>query len=115
MPLPSLAIFLSPHFDDIVLSCGGVAARLSRMGARCISITIFTAPAPEGETLSPFAMGMHDEWERSGGGSAKAVNEVRRDEERAAMRLLNLETVWLDLPDAPYRRGPDGRYLYTSN
>ncbi len=110
---PSLAIFLSPHFDDIALSCGGVAARLSRMGARCIGITIFTAPAPEGVPLSPFAAGMHSEWERTGGGTAKAVNEVRREEERAAMRLLNLEPVWLDLPDAPYRRGSDGRYLYT--
>jgi LmbE family N-acetylglucosaminyl deacetylase len=110
----ALAVFLSPHLDDIPLSCGGIAARLSRTGARCIAITIFTAPAPEGVPLSPFAEGMHAEWERSGG-SAKAVNEVRRDEERAAMRLLNLEPVWLDLPDAPYRRGADGRYLYTAN
>ena len=115
MQQPPLVIFLSPHFDDIALSCGGVAARLSRMGARCIGVTIFTAPAPEGVDLSPFAANMHAEWERSGGGTARAVNEVRREEERAAMRLLNLEPMWLDLPDAPYRRGQDGRFLYTSN
>ena len=79
---------------------------------------------------------MHDDWERASGSEgtqgipapelrskneAKGrrmeidINEVRRDEERAAMRLLNLEPVWLDLPDAPYRRGLDGRYLYASN
>jgi LmbE family N-acetylglucosaminyl deacetylase len=110
-----LAIFLSPHFDDIPLSCGGVAARLSRLGARCIGITIFTAPAPQGLPLSPFARKMHDDWERSSGDTATVVNEVRRAEERAAMRLLNLEPVWLDLPDAPYRQGADGHYLYTSN
>src|SRR3954468_5652850 len=96
-----LAIFLSPHFDDIALSCGGVAARLSRMGARCLGVTIFTAPAPEDVPLSPFATAMHDEWERSHGTTVEAINEVRRDEERAAMRLLGLEPVWLDLLDAP--------------
>jgi LmbE family N-acetylglucosaminyl deacetylase len=110
----ALSVFLSPHFDDIALSCGGIAARLARAGSRCIAITIFTAPPPEGAPLSAFAQGMHDEWQRTGG-SAKRVNETRRDEERAAMHLLNLEPVWLDLPDAPYRRGSDGRYLYTSN
>jgi len=110
----ALAIFLSPHFDDISLSCGGIAARLARTGAQCIAITIFTAPPPEGVPLSPFAEGMHAEWQRAGD-TAKTVNETRRDEESAAMRLLNLEPVWLDLPDAPYRRGGDGRYLYTSN
>ena len=87
---------------------------MSRMGARCICITIFTAPAPQGVPLSPFARKMHDDWERAGG-SVGSVNDVRRDEERAAMRLLNLEPVWLDLPDAPYRRALDGRFLYTSN
>jgi LmbE family N-acetylglucosaminyl deacetylase len=110
-----LAIFLSPHFDDISLSCGGVAARLSRMGARCLGFTVFTAPVPEGVLLSPFAAAMHDDWERSNGTSVKAVNEVRRDEERAAMRLLGLESVWLDLPDAPYRQGSHANYLYTDN
>lgn len=115
MPQAPLAIFLSPHFDDIALSCGGIAARLSRMGARCIGVTIFTAPAPEGVPLSPFAQNMHDDWENASGSSIASVNDIRRDEERAALRLLNLEPLWLDLPDAPYRRGKDGQFLYTSN
>jgi LmbE family N-acetylglucosaminyl deacetylase len=85
------------------------------MGARCLGITVFTAPAPEGVPLSTFAAGMHEEWERAGDTSVKAINEVRRDEERAAMRLLGLEPVWLDLPDAPYRRGAAGDYLYNDN
>jgi LmbE family N-acetylglucosaminyl deacetylase len=85
------------------------------MGARCLGITVFTAPAPEGVPLSAFAAGMHQEWERANGTSVKAINEVRRDEERAAMRLLDLETVWLDLPDAPYRRGAAGNHLYNDN
>lgn len=110
-----MAIFLSPHFDDIPLSCGGVAARLSRLGARCVGLTVFTAPAPEGMMLSPFAQKLHEEWKRASGTTVRAINEVRRDEERAALRLLGLEPVWLDLPDAPYRRAENGRYLYTSD
>jgi LmbE family N-acetylglucosaminyl deacetylase len=112
---PPLAIFVSPHFDDIALSCGGIAARLARIGARCIGLTIFAAPPPEGVELSPYAAGMHAEWERSNGASVKTINEIRREEERAAMHLMGLEPVWLDLCDAPYRQSSDGRYLYTSD
>jgi LmbE family N-acetylglucosaminyl deacetylase len=110
-----LTIFLSPHFDDIALSCGAIAARLSRMGSRCVCIVVFAAPAPEGVTLSPFALGMHAQWERDAGASLDAINEIRRGEEQAAARLLGLELTWLDLPDAPYRRGSDGRFLYASD
>jgi LmbE family N-acetylglucosaminyl deacetylase len=109
------AIFLSPHFDDIPLSCGGIAARLSRMGALCVGMTVFAAPSPEGVPLSPFAQSLHDKWESASGTTIKAINEVRRDEEQAAMRLLNLKPIWLDFPDAPYRRDGEGRFLYTSD
>jgi len=88
-----LTIFLSPHFDDIALSCGAIAARLSRMGSRSISIVVFAAPAPEGVDLSPFALGMHAQWERDAGASLQAINEIRRGEEQAAARLLGLELV----------------------
>ena len=113
------AIFLSPHFDDIALSCGAMAARLSRMGARCIGLTIFAAPPQEGQQLSPFAQGLHSKWDASGtggdAGSGSATNEMRRNEERHAMRTLGLEPVWLNLPDAPYRHDAVGRHFYTSN
>lgn len=115
MPESPLAIFLSPHFDDIALSCGGMAARLSRRGARCFAVTIFAAPAPEDTPLSPFAHALHNEWERAAGQDMRAINEVRRDEERDALRLLGLDPAWLDFPDAPYRRSQNGRHLYTSD
>ncbi len=111
----ALVIFLSPHFDDIALSCGGMAARLAKMGARCIGLTVCAAPAPAGGPLSLFAQQLHAEWESARGEGETAINEVRREEERAALRLLGLEPVWLDVPDAPYRRGSGGGYLYTSD
>jgi LmbE family N-acetylglucosaminyl deacetylase len=85
------------------------------MGAKCIGITVCAAPAPT-DTLSPFAEQLHGQWEGSAGGSGgKTINEVRREEERQAMRLLGLEPVWLDLPDAPYRQLSSGEYPYTSD
>src|SRR5688572_13756646 len=120
MPESPFAIFLSPHFDDIALSCGGMAARLSRLGARCIGLTIFAAPPSHDARLSTFAQQLHDDWQRAGGQDAANVNEMRREEERAALRLLGLEPVWLDFQDAPYRTEDDrrraiGKHLYTSD
>ena len=109
------AIFLSPHFDDIALSCGGMAARLAKLGAHCLGLTIFAAPSREGDDLSPFAQEQHRMWESGAGKALLAVNEARREEERQALRLLGLTPIWLDFQDAPYRRGTAGEHLYTSN
>ncbi|HEX8228588.1 MAG TPA: PIG-L family deacetylase [Chloroflexia bacterium] len=112
---PPLAIFLSPHFDDIPLSCGGTAVRLARMGARCVGLVVCAAPEPEGTGLSDYANLQHDQWQSAGGNADVSINQVRRDEERAAMRLLGLEPVWLDVPDAPYRRSIASESLYNSD
>ncbi len=111
----TLAIFVSPHFDDIALSCGGTAARLARMSARCIAVTVCAAPAPEEESLSSYAQWLHGRWETAGSTGTRPVNNVRRDEEKTALRLLGLEPVWLDVPDAPYRRNSSGEPFYTSD
>lgn len=111
----TLILFLSPHFDDIPLSCGGIAARLAGVGAHCIGITVFAAPHDPDLPLSAFAQKMHNDWERSDGMSALAINAVRRREEEAAMRLLGLHHEWLDFMDAPYRRLTNGDYVYTSD
>lgn len=108
------AIFLSPHFDDIALSCGGTAARLSRQGVRCVGVTVCAAPAPN-EELSEYAQFQHGRWQEAGGSEQKSINEVRREEERAALRLLGVEPVWLDVPDAPYRRSSAGETFYNSD
>ena len=112
-PTP-LTLFLSPHFDDIPLSCGGIAARLARMGAHCIGITVCAAPHDPSLPLSPFMQEMHEGWEQAAGMPVEAINAVRRREEDAALRLLGLQHEWLDFLDAPYRRGEAGEYLYTS-
>ena|SRR5438270_5141227 len=110
-----LAIFLSPHFDDIALSCGGMAARLSRSGARCFGVTVCAAPAAPGEGLSDYAKRQHEKWGDEEGSEPRTINEVRREEERQALGLLGLEPVWLDVPDAPYRHSAEGEYFYASD
>jgi LmbE family N-acetylglucosaminyl deacetylase len=82
------------------------------MGARCIGLTIFAAPPRQDVALSPFAQRLHDEWQRADRENVATVNEMRREEERAALRLLGLEPIWLDFQDAPYRTDSVGKHLY---
>lgn len=84
------------------------------MGAYCIGLTVFAAPHKEGDALSAYAEDMHGKWERSSGMSVQAINEVRRREEEAALRLLRLTPEWLDFPDAPYRSAA-GSHFYVSD
>jgi LmbE family N-acetylglucosaminyl deacetylase len=91
-----------------------MAARLSKMGARCLGLTVCAAPAPGGEALSHFAQSLHQVWESASGTTVRAINDVRREEERHALRLLGVEPIWLDVPDAIYRRGAPNQYFYDS-
>jgi LmbE family N-acetylglucosaminyl deacetylase len=85
------------------------------MGARCVGLVVCAAPEPEGTGLSDYASWQHEQWERAGGNGGAGINQTRREEERAAMRLLGLEPVWLDVPDAPYRRNATGETVYNSD
>ena len=95
-------VFLSPHYDDAELSCGGTLATLADAGARPLIITIFGGE-PTGE-LNEFARQMHELW---GFGPQDAIAQ-RREEEACAADILEVESRWLDLPDAIYR---EERYL----
>ncbi len=89
------ALFVSPHLDDVALSCGGTAALEARHG-RALVATIF-AGRPS-EALNPFARFQHERW----GHLDDAVGERRR-EDAAAMAVLGARSIWLDFPDAIYR------------
>jgi LmbE family N-acetylglucosaminyl deacetylase len=90
-------VFLSPHYDDAALSCGGTLAAMAERGERPIVLTIFGGQ-PAGD-LNPFAQQMHREW----GLTAENVIARRREEERCASNVLDVESSWLELPDAIYR------------
>ena len=103
------AIYLSPHLDDAVLSCGGQIYQLTQAGGSVLIVTIMAGDVPSGE-LSLFAQGLHDRWQLPLNASS-----ARREEDRAASLTLGAEYKHLDLLDCIYRQDPDdGVALYQS-
>src|SRR5438046_10721237 len=80
------SVYLSPHFDDMVLSCGGWAAReLASAGRRGLCITVFAAPPPG--PLHDFARSLHEQW---GEPEPAAANAMRRKEDETALSNLHM-------------------------
>jgi LmbE family N-acetylglucosaminyl deacetylase len=100
-------IYLSPHYDDAALSCGGTIHRYGRAGEPVLVITIFAAPPPPDAPLSPLASELHA---RMGG--AEELNRVRRAEDRAAMAVLGADSLRLPFPDCIYRGPSDHEWYY---
>jgi LmbE family N-acetylglucosaminyl deacetylase len=120
MPASSLThIFLSPHLDDAVLSCGGMLHAYAQSGARVVVVTMCTANPPPGP-LSLYAQSLHDRWAADAGTArhpppAEVVG-TRRSEDLAALAELGVEAVHLDVLDCIYRLNPaNGWPLYTSD
>ncbi len=96
---PAKHLFLSPHYDDIALSCGGTARRLRELGQDPEVAIVFGAePDPENE-LTAFATAMHIGW----GMDAHDVIASRRAEEAAAAAVLGTNVSFLPFHDAIYR------------
>jgi LmbE family N-acetylglucosaminyl deacetylase len=101
-------IYLSPHLDDAVLSCGGALHRHTTAGDSVLVITTFSGDFA-GEVLSPFAQEQHDYW-----GNWPQIMTLRRAEDRAALSLLGAEGRYIDRLDAVYRVDPDGDWMYVN-
>ncbi len=92
-------LFLSPHYDDIPLSCGGTVALLSSRGLKPeVALLFGDYPDPEAP-LTPFAEHLHREW----GFAAEDVIDARRAEEQAAASRIGSRDVYLPFHDAIYR------------
>jgi len=92
-------IFISPHLDDVALSCGGLVWRLVQEGQR-VAIWTLLAGDPPDDHYSEFAQINHRAWGKTG---AEAI-AMRREEDRAACTRLGAELRHFNLPDAIYRR-----------
>lgn len=96
---PSRHVFLSPHYDDIALSCGGTAKRLAELGRRPQVALIFGDHPAASQPLTEFAEQLHRQW----GLTADQVIASRRREEAGASAVLGTEASFLPFRDAIYR------------
>ena len=102
-------IYLSPHFDDAVLSCGGLIWEQARAGIAVEIWTIFAGDPPPGP-LSDFAVVNHKLW---GVTTGEETVTMRKAEDEAAAGIVGADLVHFEIPDCIYRRSPRGEYLYT--
>ena len=85
--ISSRHIFLSPHFDDVVYSCGGSLAVQVNNALRPLVITVFGGIPSSGLELSPYAFEIH---KKMGGANLDAASMVanRRKEDASALDYI---------------------------
>jgi LmbE family N-acetylglucosaminyl deacetylase len=104
-------IYLSPHFDDAVLSCGGLIWEQNHSGIPVEIWTINAADPPAGPD-SDLITRVHAQWRT---GTPQETVELRREEDRHAARILGAGVRHLKMVDAIYRRTATGALLYTQD
>lgn len=93
------ALFISPHFDDVALSCAGTLCQRLAEGAPCLVATVFTEM---GEPITEYAREFNREC-GLGADDTRLLWQLRRQEDRDAAVILNTRFVWLGFVDAIYR------------
>jgi len=106
---PYIHVYLSPHLDDVALSCGGRIWQQVQAGERVLVVTTFAGTPGPGAPLSSFAQELHARWEHPADAAAR-----RQDEDLAAWALLGAEALHWPYSDCIYRQIPDGRFPYAS-
>lgn len=102
-------IYLSPHFDDIALSCGGLVWQQARSGER-VSIWTICAGEPPPGPISSLAESIHARWETN-----REAVPVRREEDLRSNQRMGASSRHFPIPDAIYRKSDiGGAHLYTS-
>jgi LmbE family N-acetylglucosaminyl deacetylase len=90
-------IYISPHLDDVALSCSGTIVQQKAQGLNILIVTVFAGdPKP---TFSPFVQAFHRAWQAA----ETTPYRVRRAEERKAMAILAVDFAWFDWLEILYR------------
>ena len=98
-------VYVSPHFDDVIFSCGGTLARHARERESVLVLTVCS-----GTVAGTGAFGARSGQQRRGEERSLAAFEdleLRRDEDRRALGTLGAHSLWLGEDDAIAR---DRRY-----
>lgn len=100
-------LYLSPHFDDVPFSCGGLVWEQAQTAKRVSVWTICAGDPPPGP-LTPFAEKLHARWDLK----QSAVRQ-RRNEDIESCRMLGVVVQHFNIPDCIYRRSAeDGSPYY---
>ncbi len=101
-------IYISPHFDDAVLSCGGLIWEQTHSGIPVEIWTVMAGDPPPGPP-SELINRIHAEWQT---GSPQETVSLRRSEDQKAARRVGASIRHLSFPDAIYRRSEAGELFY---
>lgn len=106
IPLPSDRtnrwVFLSPHLDDAVYSCGGLISFLSEKGINTEIWTVFSEQEQVVSRLTSYAKILHERWQA---GDYPYI--TRKNEDKKASLLVGANNTYLGYPDCIYRKFPD--------
>jgi len=100
-----LHIYLSPHLDDAILSCGGFIHRQRAAGEPVLVMTL-CAGSPDYGQLTSFAQQYHAAW-----GNLPDVVASRRTEDRAVLDKWGARAHHCNTLDSLYRH-VDGKVTY---
>ncbi len=92
------ALFISPHLDDAVFSCGGTLAKMAGEGWRTILCTIFTK-----SVLNPKEFALACQLDKNLSADVDYMKLRRAEDFRAARILKAAEVLHLNFPEAPHR------------
>jgi len=91
-------IFLSPHFDDAVLSCGLLLEKLNKSKKNILVVTLFTKASkkPYNEDAKKFVF-------KSGFTNAERLFLARKIEDINSLKLFKAKHIHLDFTDTVFR------------
>lgn len=101
-------IFISPHFDDVALSCGGLVWELTAAGNE-VSIWTICGGIPSNAVHSAIVDTLHERWK-----SNNQAAIIRQQEDIRSCQNLNADYMHFDLLDCIYRVNEVGSPLYPS-
>lgn len=93
-------VYLSPHLDDAVLSCGGAIAQHIADGQQVLVVTVCAGTPPPGTPYNALAQELHAAY---GSDDARTAQELRLHEDAAAMEAIGADYMWLNFLDSIYR------------